>query len=119
MVVPTNEFGVDPLGIIAELPVGEKNPGGSANPPTTTEWNTAQPSKPERRTSDADNHVMSWAQFNSLGNRGPAARLSQPYGAPVWENMTTTRSERDEGNDNEASGSGKSLVRLGKSADLS
>ncbi|KAF2187124.1 hypothetical protein K469DRAFT_686324 [Zopfia rhizophila CBS 207.26] len=70
MIRPTNEMGADPLGSIPELPASEKNPFAtphvSVEQSKNSESSGMQPSR-EKRSGDADNHVMSWAQYNSMG----------------------------------------------------
>jgi hypothetical protein len=91
MIRPTTEVDATPLGNIPELPA---NADSSLNILETTD---AEPATNHQRKSgngseDLTDHVMSWAQFNSLGNRQPASRLEQPHSVPeasaaVWENM--------------------------------
>lgn len=75
---------VEMLGSIPGLRATNKSPNSSDNSDTGPNKN--------RYESDENNHVMSWAQFNSLGNRHPESRLWQPHSGPevsltVWENM--------------------------------
>ncbi|KAF2105404.1 hypothetical protein BDV96DRAFT_592604 [Lophiotrema nucula] len=96
MIRPTTELGSEPVGNIAELPVILKD--SSATSTFSDEGSSSDSSATAKthKIGDADNHVMSWAQFNSMGNRNAAARLSQPHGAPdvsntVWSNMSPTK----------------------------
>lgn len=104
MVRPRNEIGGEPIGSIPELPATEKNPFDTplseAHDSTEAEIQTRK-----SRSVDANNHVMSWAQYNSLGNRNPGSRLSQPPpaapDASVWENMNPTSPPKSKNLDNE------------------
>ncbi|PSN59538.1 hypothetical protein BS50DRAFT_229547 [Corynespora cassiicola Philippines] len=106
MVVPPSEVVGDDLNAIAELPTTS-----TPNPPSTPVAAAMDEAGEQRRKSkeknvDADNHVMSWSQYNSMGTRQPAARLSQPHGAPdttssVWENMSPTSPTKPEKNGSE------------------
>ncbi|KAF1999333.1 hypothetical protein P154DRAFT_523362 [Amniculicola lignicola CBS 123094] len=103
MIMPTAEIGVDPLGSIPELPASERNPFetprmSAAPPADSTETQSGD-------SVESNDHVMSWAQFNSFGNRNPSSRLLMPHPAPdttgaVWENLTSspikTRNRGDE-----------------------
>jgi hypothetical protein len=90
-VVPTNEANVDALGNIPELPADERN--HDAPQPGSDNLQS------KRISRDSDNHVMSWAQFNSMGVRSSASRLSQPHASPdvanaVWGNMSPEKGEK-------------------------
>jgi hypothetical protein len=87
MIRPTTEMGGDPLGNIPEL---EDHAIDAPNAPPALESPETQPKRTgETGTTD---HVMSWAEINSLGNRHPTSRLSQPHGAPdsvtLWGNLS-------------------------------
>lgn len=91
---PTTEINTDALGNIPELPAAERNPFDTPDP-SKTDSPMTQPSQ-KSAVGDVGDHVMSWTQFNSRGNRDPASRLSQPHGAPddsaaVWGNMSVTK----------------------------
>lgn len=86
MIRPTNELGGDPLGNIPELADHASNASPTLESPETQPKRMGQAGT----TGTTGDHVMSWAEINSLGNRHPASRLSQPHGAPVtvWGNMS-------------------------------
>ncbi|KAF2636142.1 hypothetical protein P280DRAFT_158636 [Massarina eburnea CBS 473.64] len=102
--VPTVEANVDALGNIPELPAvsatrGDLDPFTTPDSSVEGESSEKAASRPktESQRGEADGHVMSWSQFNSMGNRDPSSRLSQPHTAPdsstgVWENMSPTKS---------------------------
>jgi hypothetical protein len=98
-------MGGEPIGSIPELPATERNP--FETPPSEAHDSTEAEIQRRRksRSADVDDHVMSWAQYNSLGNRNPASRLSQPPpGAPhasVWENMNPVNPTKTKTSDNE------------------
>ncbi|KAF2252818.1 hypothetical protein BU26DRAFT_210206 [Trematosphaeria pertusa] len=99
MVIPKFEASVDPLGSIPELPATERNaPFATPDPSRTAESSSDTPgSRGVRHGQGAEDHVLSWAQYHSLGNRNPSSRLSQPHGAPdasasVWGTMGSRRS---------------------------
>ncbi|KAF2257860.1 hypothetical protein CC78DRAFT_622283 [Lojkania enalia] len=92
-VVPTIEMGSEPMGNIAELPAVEGNPFSSPRSSAGTDRSTSDPGQEGNKMVNSDNHVMSWALFNSMGNRSQLSRLLQPHGAPdvsvtAWSNMS-------------------------------
>ncbi|KAF2793122.1 hypothetical protein K505DRAFT_375553 [Melanomma pulvis-pyrius CBS 109.77] len=100
MIMPTTEMGGDPLGNIPELPAPEPNADPFVTPDSSVQSKTSsdQLCTGEERAGDPDNHVMSWAQYTSMGTRNPSSRLSQPHGAPdvsgaVWSNLSLTKKE--------------------------
>ncbi|KAF2733268.1 hypothetical protein EJ04DRAFT_553514 [Polyplosphaeria fusca] len=99
MIRPTNELGGEPMDNFAELPASDMTK-------KTTAASVAGPAVSPRKSNGGDEHIMSWAQYNSASNRDPSARLSYPHDTPdasaaVWSNMspTTIRQEpkRDTG----------------------
>jgi len=112
MVVPTTEMGVDPIGNIAELPTTETNADPFSTPESSAESSPtdAQPTVGKRRSGDPSNLVTSWAQYNSMGNRNLASRLSQPHAAPdgsvaVWSNLSPVENKEEfEKNEDEKQG---------------
>ncbi|KAJ4345450.1 uncharacterized protein N0V89_011581 [Didymosphaeria variabile] len=95
-IVPPNEIASDALGVIPELPANEKDVDPFETPKTSEVPATSQEESINgiRVGSDHDNHVMSWANMNSMGNRNAMCRLSQPHAVPegsVWENMSLTK----------------------------
>ncbi|KAF2465065.1 uncharacterized protein BDR25DRAFT_346363 [Lindgomyces ingoldianus] len=97
MIRPTNEMGADPIGSIAELPASQQNPFAT---PNLSANESGHFKSPRRSGVDVEDHVMSWAQFNSMGKRDPSSRLSQPHGAPdtsasVWGTLSPTQPEEN------------------------
>lgn len=95
-IVPPNEMAADALGIIPELPINEKgvNPFETPKVPGMPEASPSREGGVDRIGSarDSNEHVLSWTDFNSMGNRSAEARLSQPHAAPeggMWGNMST------------------------------
>ncbi|KAK7191697.1 hypothetical protein DPSP01_008076 [Paraphaeosphaeria sporulosa] len=93
-IIPPNEIGSDALGIIPELPANEKDSSKTSRTSKVAEVPQAGNSNGGRVCRDPNNHVMSWANLNSMGNRNAMSRLSQPHAIPeggVWENMSPTK----------------------------
>jgi hypothetical protein len=100
VVVPTNEADVDALGNVPELPATERNGDASSTPHPST-MPASEDVRNKRMGRDSDNHVMSWAQFNSTGVRNAASKLSQPHASQdvinaVWGNMSPEQREKGE-----------------------
>lgn len=93
--MPHHEIGSDALGTIPELPANEKKSCEtiSSEAAESSQDGIRRGSLLQR---DPDDHVMSWANLNSMGNRNAKSRLSQPHVIPegsVWENMSPTKNK--------------------------
>ncbi|KAF2442405.1 hypothetical protein P171DRAFT_523222 [Karstenula rhodostoma CBS 690.94] len=93
-IMPPNEIGSDALGTISELPADEKHIDPFETP-TSEVAEVPQEGNIDggRACRDPNNHIMSWANLNSTGNRNAMSRLSQPHAIPeggVWESMRPT-----------------------------
>lgn len=82
MILPTNEIGGDPLGNIAELPAATPPLPRKSSSESVAPSNESSSSSRIQEDKSKRYSSKSWTQFNSLGNRDPAARLSQPHGVP-------------------------------------
>lgn len=95
MIRPTAEIGGDPLGNIAELPASV--PSHERDPTNDQGTSIRSESSGKSQGSQRDETDKgSWTEYNSLGNRHNAARLSQPHGSPdtsspVWDNMSGSK----------------------------
>ncbi|KAF9735916.1 hypothetical protein PMIN01_05831 [Paraphaeosphaeria minitans] len=93
-IIPPNEIGSDALGTIPELPANEKDPFETPRTSEVAEISQEGNVYGVRACSDPDNHVMSWANIHSMGNRSAMSRLSRPHTIPeggVWENIIPTK----------------------------
>ena len=99
-VVPPIEAISDALGHIPELAANEKDLDPFTTPRSSQVAESSQEPYSNRHIvgRGADNHVMSWANFNSMGDRNALSRLSQPHAVPdgnVWGNMSPSKRRLD------------------------